>query len=328
MVQDLVDPGVVVAEAEIARLDPQRLAHREERIEHELLRHHAERAARGAIVGADVVAQNARAAAIGSRRVRRESRSASSCRRRSAPAGRRTRPSRPSRSTPASACTLPKRRATSIASTALTLIEPGQDERADRRWQRLPGLRRAFRGGVHQEMFDAVDHRERAQRRGQAYQRQRAPFSSCAPLQRHHHGQRGGIGVRRARRSRRRPFAGSASACDASRHAAASSNVSAPANVQPPSTLENAPPRRRPIARRRPHHLRGASGVLAPRAILIRPSTPPRLTCCVELVAIVGDERHAADDDVVRLPAVRRLAPCCSRSAPAAGRRGSLPCAR
>ena len=31
---------------------------------------------------------------------------------------------------------------------------------------------------------------------------------------------------------------------------------------------------------------------------------PPALHLLVELVAIVGDERHAADDDVVGLPAV------------------------
>ena len=63
VVHHLVDPGVVVADAEVARLDAQRLAHGEKRIEHELLRHHAERAARRAIVGDHVVAHHARAAA-------------------------------------------------------------------------------------------------------------------------------------------------------------------------------------------------------------------------------------------------------------------------
>ena len=63
VVQDLVDPGAVVADAEIAGLDLERLAHGEERVEHELLRHDAERAPRRAVVGDDVVAEDARGAA-------------------------------------------------------------------------------------------------------------------------------------------------------------------------------------------------------------------------------------------------------------------------
>ena len=51
VVHHLVDPGVVAADAEVARLDAQRLAHREERIEHQLLRHDAEHAARAPVVG-------------------------------------------------------------------------------------------------------------------------------------------------------------------------------------------------------------------------------------------------------------------------------------
>ena len=51
VLQHLVDPGVVAAQAEVARLDAQRLAHGEERVEHQLLRHHAEHAARAAVVG-------------------------------------------------------------------------------------------------------------------------------------------------------------------------------------------------------------------------------------------------------------------------------------
>ena len=41
--QQLVDPGVVVAHAEVAALDAQRLAHAEEGVEHQFLRHDAER---------------------------------------------------------------------------------------------------------------------------------------------------------------------------------------------------------------------------------------------------------------------------------------------
>ena len=60
----LVDPRAVVAQAEVARLHGQRFAHREERVEHQLLRHHAQRAACGAVIAADVVAHDARRAAI------------------------------------------------------------------------------------------------------------------------------------------------------------------------------------------------------------------------------------------------------------------------
>ncbi|KAG1175560.1 hypothetical protein G6F35_016555 [Rhizopus arrhizus] len=54
--QDLVDPVVVVAQAEVAGLDAQGLAHREERVVDQLLRHDAQRAPRRLVVGHDVVA--------------------------------------------------------------------------------------------------------------------------------------------------------------------------------------------------------------------------------------------------------------------------------
>jgi hypothetical protein len=53
--QEFVDPCVVVLHAEVAGLDAQRLAHREERIEHELLRHHAQLAARLGVLHLHVV---------------------------------------------------------------------------------------------------------------------------------------------------------------------------------------------------------------------------------------------------------------------------------
>src|SRR5512132_1798790 len=65
MVEELVDPGAVVAQAKIAGLDFQRLAHGEEGIEHELLRNDAERAARAAVIGDDVVSLDSGATAIG-----------------------------------------------------------------------------------------------------------------------------------------------------------------------------------------------------------------------------------------------------------------------
>src|SRR5437588_6631801 len=59
MVHHLVDPGVVAPDAEVARLDAQRLAHREERVEHQLLGHHAEHAPRAPVVFEHVRAHHA-----------------------------------------------------------------------------------------------------------------------------------------------------------------------------------------------------------------------------------------------------------------------------
>ncbi len=61
----LVDPLVVVFQAEVARLQAQGFAHREEGVEHQLLRHHAELAARLAEVAGHVVAVDRHAARIG-----------------------------------------------------------------------------------------------------------------------------------------------------------------------------------------------------------------------------------------------------------------------
>jgi hypothetical protein len=65
MVQDLVDPRAVVPDAEVAGLDLERLAHGEEGIEHELLRHDAQRPPGFPIIGDDVVPQHPRRAAVG-----------------------------------------------------------------------------------------------------------------------------------------------------------------------------------------------------------------------------------------------------------------------
>jgi len=54
----LVDPFVIVLQAVITGLYAQRFAHREKRIEHQFLRHHAEIAARRAIVADHVVAMD------------------------------------------------------------------------------------------------------------------------------------------------------------------------------------------------------------------------------------------------------------------------------
>ena len=68
--QDLVDPRAVVAQAEVAGLNFQRLAHGEEWIEHELLRDDTQDAARVAVIGDNVVPQNSRGATIGARESR------------------------------------------------------------------------------------------------------------------------------------------------------------------------------------------------------------------------------------------------------------------
>src|SRR5262249_49634344 len=65
MLHHLVDPGVVRADAEVARLQPQRLAHGEKGIEHQLLRHHAEQAPGAAVVPRHVGAQGARRSGVG-----------------------------------------------------------------------------------------------------------------------------------------------------------------------------------------------------------------------------------------------------------------------
>ena len=56
--EQLVDPGVVVAQAEVAGLDLQHFARGEEWVEHQLLRHYAEHAARRRVEDADLPSQS------------------------------------------------------------------------------------------------------------------------------------------------------------------------------------------------------------------------------------------------------------------------------
>ncbi len=65
--QQLVDPGIVVADAKVARLDAQGLAHIEKGVEHQLLRHDAQALARGGKVALHVVPQHGHAPAAGTR---------------------------------------------------------------------------------------------------------------------------------------------------------------------------------------------------------------------------------------------------------------------
>ena len=60
----LVDPGAVRAQTVVPRLDRERLAHGEKRIEDELLRHHAEQPPRGPVLADDVVSEHARDAFV------------------------------------------------------------------------------------------------------------------------------------------------------------------------------------------------------------------------------------------------------------------------
>src|SRR3569833_277708 len=62
--------GVFLAEAEITRLYAQHLAHREEGIEHQLLRHPAQLRAGAAIAGDDIVSQHRDATAVGAHEAR------------------------------------------------------------------------------------------------------------------------------------------------------------------------------------------------------------------------------------------------------------------
>ncbi|MNT03907.1 hypothetical protein D3C72_1384640 [compost metagenome] len=69
---DFVDPVVVARQAEIARLQPQRLPNREKRIENQFLGHHAEHAARHAVVVHHIVPEHAHAARIGAVQARED----------------------------------------------------------------------------------------------------------------------------------------------------------------------------------------------------------------------------------------------------------------
>src|SRR4029079_2074477 len=65
VMQDFIDPGALIAQSEIARLEFERLADAEKRIENQFLRHDAQIAARRAKVGDDIVSEDAGTPAIG-----------------------------------------------------------------------------------------------------------------------------------------------------------------------------------------------------------------------------------------------------------------------
>jgi hypothetical protein len=66
----LLDPAVVAPQPEIAGLQTQGLAHREEGVEHQFLRHHAEQLPRAAVLGGDVRTEHGDAARVGARQPR------------------------------------------------------------------------------------------------------------------------------------------------------------------------------------------------------------------------------------------------------------------
>ena len=57
--QELINPGIVLFNPEITRLEAQNFTHRKERIKHQFLRHNPERTARCAVITAGVMPQNA-----------------------------------------------------------------------------------------------------------------------------------------------------------------------------------------------------------------------------------------------------------------------------
>ena len=74
----LVDPGIVAAQAEVARLQAQRLAHGEKGVAGKLLRHHAQQAAGLQRLALHIHAQHARAAGAGARQSGQDAEAASS----------------------------------------------------------------------------------------------------------------------------------------------------------------------------------------------------------------------------------------------------------
>ena len=66
VVHHLINPGVVVANAEVAGLHAQRFPHREERIKDQLLRHNTNALPRKAVVRHNIMAMNAHPTFIGS----------------------------------------------------------------------------------------------------------------------------------------------------------------------------------------------------------------------------------------------------------------------
>ena len=179
VVQDFVDPRAVVADAEIPGLDLERLARREERVEHQLLRHDAEQAPRVAVVGDDVVAEDARACRVSARVSPARIEISVVLPAPLGPSSPKNSPSSTARSTPASACTGPKRRATLTASTAAGIgygcgsIGRSGNANPDRR---CATARPA--GSAAEHLLDAVE-RQRASTARQARRRTPAPRPSA-----------------------------------------------------------------------------------------------------------------------------------------------------
>ena len=144
---DLVDPGIVVAQTEVARLDAQGLAHGEERIEHQFLRHHAERAPRDAVVGHHVVAHDTQRAAVGARQAGQDADQRGLAGAVRARAARRTRLARCARLTPSRAA--PRRSACGPAGPRLLAVMASAASTRERDDSRLtaPG----------QELADVVE---------------------------------------------------------------------------------------------------------------------------------------------------------------------------
>ena len=184
-------------------------------------------------------------------------------------------PSSTARSTPSRACTLPKRRATSVTSTA-SMASAGRESEMRRAGNRNGRDELRGKRSTGQQFLDAVDMGQREDAGRHRREGQRRAFGMRAPLQRHHHRERRGIGVRQVRPGRRCRLPAARRPRDASNTAAASANVSVPANVQPSRRGRKAAAGGGGCAV--DHDLPDAPLFLSV-SVLMRPSTPPPLIC-------------------------------------------------
>ena len=67
MVHDLINPGIIVANAKVARLHAQCFAHGKEGIKHQFLRHYAQTLARTSVIRNHIVTLDGDATLIGTR---------------------------------------------------------------------------------------------------------------------------------------------------------------------------------------------------------------------------------------------------------------------
>ena len=311
---DLVDPGVVVAQPEVARLDAQRLAHGEERVEHQLLRHDAERAPRLPVVASRrrgpsraALPLSARAsparmlisvvlpAPFGPSRPKNSPCSIVEARRRPGRARAEAlvdlldfdcghgigQACSATRGKPTAGCAHASRRGREFADAverdqALQIV--GQILEADAR-ARCGRPRAPTRAAGHRRGIDLASRRHRSTRTS-------APSNSCAPSA--SSGLHGGQGHRALHAMQRPPIA--------------------TRSLLPDATAASAPEA-------------GAAVLLAQR--LDQPVDAALTDLVGEGAAVGGDQAHALHRHVVDLPVRSRPCPCCSRRDRLARRRAA-----